>query len=144
MGNTLGVTLKGHAGFSRGISYAVCAWAMLFAAPHIWWALGVRFGFPGGDSSYDVFMGATWRVVFNLFVIALSVLTIVIAVTLQRPLAGVKRRWIPLTAAWIGAGLLLLRGVAGMIADGLEDPVWWPTFLMGGILLGAMAWSARR
>lgn len=144
MAGTLGVTLKGPAGVSRGLAYAVCAWATLFAAPHIWWASGIRFGFPGGDSSYAMFMAATWRVAFNLLVIALSMLTIVIALTLLRPPASVKRRWIPMTAASIGAGLLLLRGVAGMVVDGLTDPIWWPTFLVGGLLLSAMAWSARQ
>jgi hypothetical protein len=26
----------------------------------------------------------------------------------------------------------------GLIADGVSDPVWWPTFLVGGILFGAI------
>lgn len=126
----------------RWISYAACAWAVLFAAPHTWWALGIRAGFPGGDRSYNFFMASTWRVVFNLTVIVLSGLTIIIVLRLLRPAEQGRRRWIPRTAAWIGSGMLMLRGVAGMIVDGTEDPVWWPAFLVGGMLLGGVAWMA--
>jgi len=30
-----------------------------------------------------------------------------------------------------------------MVIDGTSDPIWWPTFLIGGILLGSVAWLAR-
>ena len=128
--------------FQRRISYAACLWALLFAAPHIWWALGIRAGFPGGDRSYNFFMASTWRVVFNLTVIVLSGLTIVITLRLLRPAVQARRRRILRTAAWIGCGMLTLRGVAGMIVDGASDPIWWPAFLLGGILLGGVAWMA--
>jgi len=128
----------------RLITYAVCVWAVSFGAPHIWWALGIRAGFPGGDRSYELFMAATWRVIFNLTVIVLCVATIVIALMLQRPRHQLARRWIPLTIAWVGAVMLLLRGVAGMIVDGVTDPIWWPAFLVGGLLMAAMSWTAQR
>jgi hypothetical protein len=126
----------------RWISYAACVWAVLFAAPHTWWALGIAAGFPGGDRSYNFFMASTWRVVFNLMVIVLSGLTIVITLRLLRPAVQARRRRILRTAAWIGCGMLMLRGVAGMIVDGASDPIWWPAFLVGGILLGGVAWMA--
>jgi hypothetical protein len=126
----------------RWISYAACVWAVLFAAPHTWWALGITAGFPGGDRSYNLFMASTWRIAFNLTVIVLSGLTIVITLRLLRPPEQVRRRWIPRTAAWIACGMLTLRGVAGMIVDGTEDLVWWPAFLAGGLLLGGVAWTA--
>jgi hypothetical protein len=66
-----------------------------------------------------------------------------IALTLLRPPHQVVRRWVPQTAAWIASGMLLLRGVAGLPVDGASDPVWWPTFLLGGMLLGGVAWLAR-
>jgi len=47
------------------------------------------------------------------------------------------------TAAWIACGMLSLRGVAGMVVDGSSDLIWWPTFLTGGLLFGAVAWSSR-
>jgi hypothetical protein len=128
----------------RWISYAACVWAVAFAAPHTWWALGIPAGFPGGEDSYRLFMSSTWRVVYDVVVILLSVLACVIALTLLKPPARIVRRWIPHTAAWIACGMLSLRGVAGMIVDGASDPVWWPTFLLGGILFGLVAWFARR
>ena len=128
-------------GWRRWFAYAACTWALLFATPHLWWALGVRAGFPGGDSSYEFFFGSWWRPLFNLLVIILSALMVVIT----RSLMGqrVRRRRVLLTLAWIGSALLTLRGVAGGIVDGASDPVWWPAFLTGGILFGAVAWFGR-
>jgi hypothetical protein len=45
---------------------------VLFGAPHLWWALGVRTGFPGGDESYESFMGRAWRYAFEVLVVLLS------------------------------------------------------------------------
>lgn len=137
------MTGSAHEGRHRAISYAACAWAALFGTPHLWWALGVRAGFPGGDSSYAFFMNSWWRVLFNWTVIALSVLAIVIALVLLKPPHRVKRRWIPVTLAWIASALLMLRGVAGIIVDGTSDLVWAPAFTIGGILLGGVAWMSR-
>ena len=88
-------------------------------------------------------MMSTWRYFFDVLVVLLSAWTVLIAVTLLRPPHQVSRRWISHTAAWIGAGMLLLRGIAGMIVDGRSDPIWWPTFTVGGILLVSVAWLAR-
>ncbi len=129
--------------YRRWLSVAACVWAVLFAAPHTWWALGIPGGFPGGEKNHRLMMSSTWRYIFDVIVIVLSVLMFAITVTLLRPPETVVRRWIPHAAAWIGAGMLLLRGLAGMIVDGARDPVWWPTFLVGGTLLGGVAWSAR-
>jgi hypothetical protein len=131
-------------GSHRAISYAACAWAALFGIPHLWWALGFRAGFPGGDTSYEFFMNSWWRVLFNWTVIALSVLAIVITLVLLKPPHLVKRRWIPRTLAWIACVLLMLRGVAGIIVDGTSDLVWAPAFTIGGILLGGVAWMSSR
>ena len=127
----------------RAIHYAAAAWAVLFAAPHLWWALGVPAGFPGGLASHELMM-TTWRLYFDVAVVGLSVLAVGVA------LAPIYR-WgdaIPLrvlrTMAWAASFLLTLRGIAGLIADGLSDPVWWPTFLVGGLLFGAIAFSLRR
>jgi hypothetical protein len=134
----------GTGGNVRWITYAACAWAVVFAAPHTWWALGIPAGFPGGEDNYHFFMSSTWRYIYDLVVILLSALALVVALTLLRPPGQVPRRWIPHTAAWIACGMLSLRGVAGLIVDGTSDPIWWPTFLIGGILFGGVAWCARR
>jgi hypothetical protein len=129
--------------YRRWITFAACGWAVLFAAPHTWWALGIPAGFPGGEANHQLMMTSTWRYIYDVIVIIMSALAILIAVTLLRPPEQIVRRWVPYTAAWIACGMLTLRGLAGMVVDGISDPVWWPTFLLGGILLGAVAWLAR-
>jgi hypothetical protein len=127
----------------RWISYAACAWAVLFAAPHTWWALGIPAGFPGGEERYHLFMSSYWLYFYNLMVIVLSAGAVIITLYLLRPPDQIPRRWVPRTAAWIASGALTLRGLAGLAVDGFSDPIWWPTFLVGGILLGGVAWLAR-
>lgn len=128
---------------SPWINYAACLWALLFAAPHAWWALGFPMGFPGGLASYRFFMASTWRYVYDLFVIFLSVTAVFVALALVRPWGQRVPRWMLRTSAWIACAMLTLRGVAGLAVDGARDPVWWPTFLTGGILFGSVAWFAR-
>jgi peptidoglycan/xylan/chitin deacetylase (PgdA/CDA1 family) len=126
--------------YRSGICYAACGWAILFAAPHVWWALGIPAGFPGGQANHRLMMTSTWRYIADLIVVALCLIAALVALSLRRPLQS--RRWIPFTAAWIASGLLTFRGVAGMVGDGASDPIWWPAFLLGGILFGAAAWLA--
>ena len=128
----------------RWITYAACAWSLLFAAPHIWWALGISAGFPGGEAKYRFFMSSTWRYVYDLVVIGLSLLAVLVAWTLLRSSHRSIWRRLAHIAAWIACGMLTLRGVAGFIHDGLEDLVWNPTFFTGGILFGAVAWLANK
>ena len=97
---------------------------------------------PGGAPSHELLM-TTWRYYFDLLVVGLCAVSVVVSLVLLRPPDRVRHRWIPQTAAWIGSGMLTLRGVAGMVVDGTSDPVWWPTFLVGGMLLGSVAWLAR-
>jgi len=132
------------AGRRSWINYAACVWSTLFAAPHIWWALGISFGFPGGEKSYRFFMSSTWRYVYDLVVVLLSALAVVVALTLLRlPMQSLWRR-LAYVAAWIACGMLTLRGVAGFIHDGLTDRIWNPTFFMGGVLFGSVAWLAHK
>ena len=127
----------------RWVDVAAVAWAVLFAAPHMWWALGVTAGFPGGEESYTRFMSSTWRFVSDLLVVALSLLAALVVVALARPAGRTPRRWLPQTMAWIACGMLSLRGLAGLVVDGTSDLIWWPTFLLGGVLFGVVAWRAR-
>ena len=118
-------------------------WAVVFAAPHVWWALGIPAGFPGGRANH-VPMMTTWRYYFDLVVIALSALAIVIALApVQRWGEKIPPGFLRATT-WAACTLLTLRGVAGLIADGSSDPVWWPTFLVGGVLFGAVSVAERR
>jgi uncharacterized membrane protein YphA (DoxX/SURF4 family) len=121
---------------ARWIHYAAAAWAVLFAAPHVWWALGVPAGMPGGRASHELLM-TTWRYYFDLVVIGLSVLAVFVAIAPIR--AYPIPRWGLRAMAWIACIMLGLRGIAGLVADGISDPIWWPMFLAGGILFGAVA-----
>jgi hypothetical protein len=128
---------------SRWVNYAACVWAVVFAAPHTWWALGLSAGFPGGEANHRLMMSTPWRYDFDWVVIFLSLTAVFIALALVHSWGRRIPRWLPRTAAWIAAALLGLRGVAGLLADGLSDPIWWPAFLTGGILFGLVAWRAR-
>jgi hypothetical protein len=125
----------------RWIHYAAGAWTVNFAAPHVWWALGVPAGFPGGQASHHLMM-TTWRFYGDLVVIVLCVIAVFVA--LAPVLTWSYPRRLHRAMAWAACGMLSLRGVAGMIADGPSDHVWWPTFLVGGILFGGVAWAAGK
>ena len=130
----------------RWLNYAACLWALMFAAPHVWWALGFPAGFPGGlarGRANHHLMMTTWRYYFDLAVIFLSILAIFVALALIRTWGRTIPFWILRIMAYIASAMLTLRGVAGWIHDGSSDPVWWPTFLVGGILFGSVAWAAR-
>ena len=126
----------------RWVHYGACAWAILFGAPHTWWALGNPFGFPGGQANHQLMM-TTWRLRYDWVVIGLCVLACFVALAPVQRWGNAVPRWITRSMAWIACGMLSLRGVAGFIHDGLSDRVWNPTFLIGGILFGGVAWSAR-
>ena len=85
----------------------------------------------------------TWRYYFDVLVIALSAVAVFVALAPIRTWGAEIPRWIIGTMSWIAFAVLTLRGVAGLIADGSSDPLWWPTFLVGGLLFGATAWLAR-
>src|SRR5262245_11859878 len=94
--------------FRRWITYGACIWSALFAAPHIWWALGVSAGFPGGEANHRFMMNSAWRYISDIIVIMLSVIGLLIALTLLRPPHQVRRRWVWHTAAWIAFAMLTL------------------------------------
>src|SRR5215813_14259650 len=126
------------------VAYATCAWCVLFGAPHLWWALGWPFGFPGGRAMYDLFMSSAWRVAYDWFVIVCCVLGVLVALTLSMPQVSTVRRRVALALGWIAFVLLSLRGLAGLIVDRLQDRIWDPMFVIGGALFGAVIWTARR
>ena len=135
---------------SAWVGYATCVWAALFGAPHIWWALGNPFAFPGGEASYQVFMSATWRIVFDWVVVLLSFIGFGVALALVRPWGRTIPQWPLNAAAWTASAILTVRGVAGLVVDGLTDledpsrPVWTVGFVVGGLLFGSVAWQAHR
>ena len=51
--------------------HAAVAWSLVFAAPHLWWALGVSAAFPGGDTAYSTAFRNSWFLLYNLVVVIL-------------------------------------------------------------------------
>jgi hypothetical protein len=102
----------------RWINYAACLWALLFAAPHVWWALGFPAGFPGGlargRANHDLMM-TTWRYYFDLAVIFLSFLACFVALALIGTWGQTIPRRILRAMAWVASAMVGLRGVAGLV-----------------------------
>jgi hypothetical protein len=103
----------------------------------------VSVGFPGGEASYHGFFSSPWRYVYNLVVIVFCALAVLITVMLLRPRHDVSGSRLLRATMWLAAGMLTFRGVAGMVVDGTSDPIWWPMFLVGGLLMGMVAWLAH-
>ena len=130
----------------QALALAACLWSLGFAAPHAWWALGISTGFPGGEASYRRFMGSTWRYWYDVAVFGCALLGAAVALELSR--SGRRgrqsgRREVARWLATLAAIALLLRGMAGLVVDGRADPIWWPTFLLGGILFGTLVRATR-
>jgi hypothetical protein len=123
--------------------YTALAWTLLFAAPHVWWALGIPAGFPGDDNAYHAAWSGAWFPHYNLFVVFLSAVGFLVILATVTPMGRAVPHRVLLTLAWLGAVLLTARGVAGLVVDGRADLVWWPAFLLGGVLYGVTAWSHR-
>ena len=125
------------------VYYAACVWALVFAAPHTWWALGWPIGFPGGAENYHRWMASWWRYLYDVVVVVLSLMAVGVALGLLRAGSHAKARRLLRPMAWIAGAMLSLRGVAGLVVDGTSDPVWWPLFLTGGMLFLSVAWLSR-
>jgi len=89
-------------------------------------------------------MSATWRIAYDWVVVFLSVTGFCVALALVRPWGRALPQRLLHALAWMAFGVLTLRGVAGLVADGLADPIWSPGFLLGGLLFGGLAWRSHR
>jgi hypothetical protein len=151
-------------------AYAPFAWTLAFIAFHVYWFMGGRFGLgdspkpiPGPPSSV-----AGW--ILHFVVLAMFVAGVLVPLALVRPWGRNVPRWMLLTLAWIGSGVLSARGVAGIVdtllrvtsvlpggLTGLSNEqvfgqarpsayILWSGsaidayFLLGGILFGVAAW----
>lgn len=130
------------------MEYAACAWALLFAAMHIYWALGGTAGLPSGKMVPEA-GGALLAI--DVAAIPLCIVAGLIALALVQPWGRIIPRWMMLAAAWAAGVAFALRAVVGLLQDGLAvtsgiplDPMdpydlW---FLLGGILFVVIAWRA--
>lgn len=140
-------------------AYAACAWAVAFAAPHFWWALGVSAGFPGNTEDYRAAFGRTWFLVYDLVAGFACVAATLVALALGRSWGRRIPYRILLAAAWGTCALLVLRGGLGVLLLGWNllgtatgdaeqvhpmSLVIEPWFLIGGVLFGVAARGYRR
>ena len=144
IGNAPGTATAPRSSTTVWAGYAACVWALLFTAPHVYWAVGGGIGLEGRP------MSGALRVV-NLVSIPLSLVAALIALATIRSWGGMFPRWLLGSAAWGACAVLSVRGGAGLIQNALgqEEPpplfrLFEPGFLVGGILFGAAAWFYGR
>jgi hypothetical protein len=74
--------------FTALAGYAACAWSLLFAAPHLWWALGVSAAFPGGDAAYEAALRISWFLPYDLVIVILLAVSALVALALVQKWHG--------------------------------------------------------
>ena len=150
-GDTPGVTSDARRRWPGWAAYAACAWALAFAAIHLYWALGGAVGLPKGMS---VGMNPALFVV-DVLAVPLSVVGALLALSLVRPWGRLFPRRLLLAGAWAVCALLIVHSAptlveGGLVVTGLRDAklsvlerwslfVYEPWFFIGGVLYGAAA-----
>lgn len=136
-------------------AYAACAWALAFAATHLYWTLGGSAGLPTG---FSVVRNPTLLVIAVL-AIPVCLTAALLAVALPTGWGGSRgRRWLG-RAAWATCGLFLvhaLPSVGDWVSLGFgrhlaelspaarfDVLLYEPFFLLGATLFGAAAWKQR-
>ena len=102
-----------------GPSVLVTVWSLLFAVPHLYWALGGRAGLGPEAAAADAALGKTAFFIYNLAVTGLAICGATIAVVLPRGRTGPRLRGFLLLAGAVGSALLLVRGAVGVTLLGL-------------------------
>lgn len=136
-------------------AYAAAAWSLIFAAPHVWWALGVSWAFPGDADDFERAFDRTWWLVYDLVVALLCLVGAGVALALVQPWGRALPTRLLRAAVWSGSVLLLLRGALGVVpmvwsllAGASDDVHPWayviePWFVIGGVLFSLAAWFTR-
>ena len=131
-------------------------WSLVFAAPHVYWALGGRAGLAGQAAEAEAAFEQTWFAAYNLVAALLAIAGAVVSVVLTRGPGGPRLRRYLLMATAAGGVALLARGALGMtllavgaLQGGPEDPVPLillaiePWFLVGGLAYGGLTLIQR-
>jgi hypothetical protein len=128
----------------------------VFAAVHLYWALGGTAGLPKGMS---VDMNPALFVI-DVLAVPLSVVGALLALSLVRPWGRFLPHRLLLASAWAVCALLIVHSAptlveGGLVVTGLRDAkpsvlerwslfVYEPWFFVGGVLYGAAAWGHGR
>ena len=104
---------------ARAAIVAFC-WAVGFVALHVYWFLGGRVGF--GDQA-DPLPGRPTSIggwIFELVVWTMFAAGLIVPLALVRPWGTRIPRRLLMALMWIGAGVLLARGGAGLVDDAVR------------------------
>lgn len=138
----------------RALGWACTAWCLVFAAPHVYWAVGGRAGLGAEAAAADAALATWWFAAYNVVATVLALVGAWLAPALAQGWPGPLRRWWhPVVTA--AAVLLLVRGAIGLVGlalaaagEGIDSPVVLlavePWFVLGGLLFGALALASRR
>lgn len=146
-------------------SYVACISALLFAAPHLWWGMGVSVAFPG---DYKSFPDNVWSVAIGFWTMGfLAILAALFALSFIQPCGRRIPRSMLLILGWIasvgltfwGLGFFYLRffiEIGRVISsqqftyqDSNIYPIiwgyiWYSLFLVWGISLGLTVLQYQR
>ena len=155
-GDMPGVTSDTRRRWPGWASYAASAWALAFAAVHLYWALGGTVGLPKGIS---VDMNPALFVI-DVLAVPLCVVGALLALSLVRPWGRLFPRRFLLACAWGVCAVQVFHASPTLIWDvlvaaGFREAnlyalerwslfVYEPWFFMGGVLYGVAAWGYGR
>jgi len=94
------------------VAYAATAWLGLFVVAHL-----VFLVWPGGAPAGDGPWGATAYVVYNIVLIAIAAVGALLVLATVRPWGAAIPRRIVAVPLYFGSGLLVVRGVPGLVED---------------------------
>lgn len=133
---------------------AVAVWSLVFAAPHVYWAVGGRAGLGVQAAAAESALATTPFFIYNLVAVGLATGGAVLAIVLATRSTGSRLRRPLLFAAGMGSAVLLVRGGVGLVMlavsalNGTFDEqtpavlvAIEPWFLAGGV---AFAWMVSR
>ncbi|HEV8581933.1 MAG TPA: DUF3995 domain-containing protein [Thermoanaerobaculia bacterium] len=142
---------SGHGDGARA-GYAAALWSLLFALAHAVWAMGWYVGLPAEDARH--WFQQTWFLVYDLIVAGMCIVAVFVALALVQSWGRRLPRRLLLFLGWGAAGLLGLRGLAGVIQGvyliafrGFKPnpmqlyDLW---FCFGGALFGISVWHFAR
>jgi cytochrome b subunit of formate dehydrogenase len=134
----------------------VSTWSLLFAAPHLYWALGGRAGLAGEAAAADVAFEQSWFAAYNLAAGCLAISGAMVAAVLTMGWGSRRVRRCLLIATAAACVVLLVRGLLGLtllaasLVQGTLDertpPILLaiePWFVLGGLAYGGLTLHHR-